>query len=81
MPAGRDRRLKAIQRRLTATSEKIADLAGTGARVAVVAIPDGLDLTSTKGRAWLAVALPDAPVAALPDLMTEASWLARFAPR
>lgn len=78
MAAGRDRRLKAIERRLVAIGEKTADIEGTRALTAVLEIPEGLDLTTTKGKAWLSANLPETPCAALPARLSEDQWLRHY---
>lgn len=78
MGVGKDRRIRGIRRRVAATSEKLADLEGARERVSVLELPDGLDPTCTKGRAWLAVHQGEAAVVALPPVMTEDAWLSRF---
>ncbi len=81
MAAGKDRRLRAIKRRVEASAAKLADLEGGRGRVGVLDIPDGMDLTTPKGKAWLAVNLKGAPCVALPGRLTEGQWLERYAQR
>ncbi len=61
--------------------EQLQDRLGTARRTGTLTIPTGLNLDSTKGRAWLAVNLPEWPVVLVPEPVKDIeAWRRLYAP-
>lgn len=56
----------------------LEDARNAVARPGVLVLPDGLELDSAKGRAWLAVNAHGRPVAVVPARLSEDAWMARY---